>query len=324
MIRVGICGYGNLGRGVELALTQCEDMKLTHIFTRRSPENLKIKARNCDVISYEKITDFKNEIDVLINCGGSSNDLPKTTPLLSENFNVVDSFDNHKEIPNHFKNVDFSARKGGRLSLISAGWDPGLFSLSRLYMNAVLPIGKEYTFWGRGVSQGHSNALRKIDGVADAVEYTNPVFSALGMVQHGETPDLTDKEKHTRECFVALKDGADKEKIEKEIKAHKYFKDYNTTVKFVSREEIKVNHSAMPHGGWVIRNGNTADGSAHTMEFRLTLESNPQFTGSVLVACARGVHRLFEENKRGCITLFDVPPTYLSQLKKTDLLQEML
>ncbi|MCQ2480335.1 MAG: diaminopimelate dehydrogenase, partial [Clostridia bacterium] len=307
MIRIGIVGYGNLGRGVESAITQCEDMKLTQIFTRRSPENLKIKTENCDVISYEKILNFKDKIDVIINCGGSSDDLPITTPELAKNFNVVDSYDNHKEIPTHFKNVDFSARKGDRLSLISAGWDPGLFSLARLYMNAVLPVGSDYTFWGRGVSQGHSNALREIDGVADAVEYTIPVESALKKVQNGECPDFSDREKHIRECFVALKDDRDKEKIEKTIKAHKYFKDYDTTVNFISLKNLKENHSTMPHGGWVIRNGKTADGSAHTMEFRLSLESNPQFTGSVLVSCARAVHKLFQKNQRGCITLFDVP-----------------
>ncbi|MBQ7043526.1 MAG: diaminopimelate dehydrogenase [Clostridia bacterium] len=314
MIRIGIAGYGNLGKGVEAAVKNNPDMELVAVFSRRDPDSVKIKTEGVKVYPYEKIADYKNDIDVIINCGGSAKDLPESTPAIAENFNVIDSFDTHARIPEHFANVDASAKKGNKIAIISVGWDPGMFSLNRLYMNAVLPNGNDYTFWGKGVSQGHSDAIRRIDGVIDARQYTVPVESAVESVRNGENPTLTTRQKHTRECYVVVEDGADKARIENEIKTMpNYFADYDTTVNFISLEELQRDHMGIPHGGSVIRSGFTGFDleTKHTIEYSLKLESNPEFTGSVLTAYARAAYRLSLNSEAGCKTVFDIAPAQL-------------
>ena len=325
-MKIAIYGYGNLGRGVECATKYHTDAELVGVFTRRPPETLKTLF-DTPVYSVDSILDFKDKIDVLIICGGSATDLPKMTPALAENFNVVDSFDTHAKIPEHFRAVDEAAKKNGHTALISAGWDPGLFSVARLYASSVLPSGSDYTFWGRGISQGHSDAIRRIEGVLDARQYTVPVPEALSAVRSGKCPELTTREKHLRECYVVAKDGADLEKIESEIKnMPNYFADYDTTVKFISLDELREKHSGMPHGGSVIRNGKTgADGeNTHTVEFSLKLDSNPEFTASVLVAYARAIYRLEKEGSFGCKTVFDIAPAYLSEYSAEEIRAHML
>ena len=325
-MKIGIYGYGNLGRGVELAIRQNADMELAGVFTRRDPAAVKT-ITGAPVYAATDVNRFENEIDVMIICGGSASDLPEMTPALAKHFNVIDSFDTHARIPEHFANVDAAAAETGHTALISAGWDPGLFSLARLLMNSVLPDGKDYTFWGRGVSQGHSDAIRRIPGVKDARQYTVPVEDALRRVRNGENPDLTTRQKHTRECYVVAEEGADKALIEKQIKEMpNYFADYDTTVTFISAEEMKQNHSELPHGGQVIRSGETGvDGAhKHVMEFSLKLDSNPEFTASVLVACARAVVRMNSRQIFGCKTLFDVPPADLSPTDPAELRKKLL
>ena len=326
-MKVAIYGYGNLGRGVETAIKYNTDMSLFGIFTRRAPESVKPIFEDSRVFSAADLIKYKNEIDVLIICGGSATDLPEMTPALARDFNVVDSFDTHAKIPEHFKNCDKAAREGGNIALISAGWDPGLFSIARLYASAALPEGKDYTFWGRGISQGHSDAIRRIEGVVDARQYTVPVPEALASVREGKSPELTTREKHLRECYVAVEDGADKARIEREIKTMpNYFADYDTSVTFVSADELRANHKGMPHGGSVIRNGVTGkDGeNTHTVEFSLRLDSNPEFTGSVLVATARAVYRMSSRGDMGAKTLFDVAPADLSVYSREELYAHML
>ena len=325
-IRIGIYGYGNLGRGVESAITQNPDMTLVGVFTRRAPESVKTMT-GAPVFSDQALIAKKDDIDVLILCGGSAKDLPVQTPLLASHFHVVDSFDTHAKIPTHFKAVDAAAKAAGKLALISVGWDPGMFSLNRLYASAVLPDGEDYTFWGRGVSQGHSDAIRRIDGVLDARQYTVPVESALARVRSGEAPVLTTREKHTRECYVVAKEGADTARIEKEIKEMpNYFADYDTTVTFITMEEMKEKHAALPHGGRVIRTGRTGLGREHThaIEYSLRLDSNPEFTSSVLVAYARAIFRMAQKGETGCKTVLDVPPALLSPLSYEELLAKLL
>lgn len=324
--RVGIFGYGNLGRGIELAVNAAEDMELVAVFTRRDPATVKIATSGVTVANVKDVESYKDKIDVMILCGGSATDLPEQTPALAKLFNVVDSFDTHAKIPTHFANVDASAKSSKHVALISAGWDPGMFSLNRLYANAVLPNGKDYTFWGKGVSQGHSDAIRRIEGVADARQYTCPVQSALDAVRSGSNPELTTREKHTRLCYVVLKDGADASKIEQEIKnMPNYFSDYDTTVNFISQEELDKNHKGLPHGGFVIRSGSTGNGqNKHVIEYSLKLDSNPEFTASVIVAYARAVARLFNEGASGCKTVFDIAPAYLTTLSGEQLRATML
>ena len=317
MIKIGILGYGNLGKGVEKAILKNNDMELTAIFTRRNPDSLKVSTKTAKVVNINEIEQYKDKMDVLIMCGGSATDLPVQTPKYAELFNVIDSFDTHAKIPEHFNNVDRSAQKSGKIAIISVGWDPGLFSLNRLYANAILPDGSDYTFWGKGVSQGHSDAVRRIEGVVDAKQYTIPIENALEKVRKGENPLLSTREKHTRECFVVAKDGADKAKIEQEIKTMpNYFADYDTTVHFISEEELKKNHSAIPHGGFVLRSGKTSDENSHIIEYSLKLDSNPEFTSSVLVAYARAAYRMNKKGEYGCKTVFDIAPKYL--ISKTD------
>ena len=324
-IRIGIFGYGNLGRGVEAAIKQNPDMSLVAVFTRRDPSTLKINTPEVPVVHADNVEDYKDDIDVMILCGGSATDLPVQTPALSRLFNCVDSFDNHSRIPEHFAAVDKTASESGHLTLISCGWDPGMFSLNRLYASAVLPEGNDYTFWGKGISQGHSDAIRRIDGVLDARQYTIPVEDAINSVRRGENPVLSAGEKHTRECYVVAEDGADKARIEQEIKTMPaYFADYNTTVHFISAEELKANHSAMYHGGVVIRSGKTGNGNNHVIEYSLKLDSNPEFTSSVLVSCARAVHRMACEGMKGCKTMLDVAPVYLSPLPADQLRKKLL
>ena len=326
MIRIGIVGYGNLGRGAESAIMQNPDTTLYGVFSRRDPETVKTLT-NANVYKLDDILDHKGNIDVLIICGGSATDLPVQTPELAEHFNVVDSFDTHAKIPEHFANVDAQAKKGGNIAMISVGWDPGMFSLNRLYAEAVLPDGKDYTFWGKGVSQGHSDAIRRIDGVIDARQYTIPVDSAVDAVRNGENPELTTRQKHTRLCFVVAEDGADKARIEKEIVTMpNYFADYDTTVNFISAEEMKRDHSGIPHGGMVIRSGKTGlnKENTHIIEYSLKLDSNPEFTSSVIVAYARAAVRLQKEGQTGCKTVFDVPPAYLSPKTPEELRKNLL
>lgn len=325
--RIGILGYGNLGRGIECALKQSDDMVLAAVFTRRNPETVKILTEGVKVYSVEDIHTQKDNIDVLILCGGSATDLPQQTPEYAKYFNVVDSFDTHARIPEHFANVDAVAKENGNVALISTGWDPGMFSLNRLYASAVLPDGKDYTFWGKGVSQGHSDAIRRVEGVANAKQYTVPVESALEAVRSGANPELSTREKHTRECYVVAKEGADLAKIEQEIKTMpNYFADYDTTVNFISEEELQKNHSGIPHGGFVIRSGKTGwEGEhSHIIEYSLKLDSNPEFTASVIVAYARAVARMKAEGMKGCKTVFDVAPAYLSPLSAEELRAHML
>lgn len=316
MIRIGIAGYGNIGRGVECNIKENADMELAAIFTRRDPDSLQTLGI-CPVAPVSELEKWKDKIDVLIIAGGSATDLPEQTPAYSKWFNCLDTFDTHARIPEHFANVDAAAKEAGTLSLISCGWDPGMFSLNRLYANAILPNGNDYTFWGKGVSQGHSDAIRRVEGVADAKQYTIPVETALDAVRAGENPELSTRQKHTRECFVVLKDGADPEKVEHEIVTMpNYFEEYDTTVHFISQEELDRDHNGIPHGGFVFRTGTTGinDQNKHVIEYSLKLDSNPEFTTSVLMAYARAVYRLRNEGKTGCITVFDVAPKYLVQM----------
>ncbi len=326
-IRIGIYGYGNLGRGVESAIRQNPDLKLAAVFTRRAPETLKIKTEGVPVYHVDQVKDLVNDIDVMILCGGSATDLPIQTPALVKYFNVVDSFDTHARIPEHFANVDESAKESGKVGIISCGWDPGMFSLNRLYASAILPEGKDYTFWGKGVSQGHSDAIRRIEGVLDAKQYTIPVDSALDAVRSGVNPELTTREKHIRECFVVAEEGADKARIENEIKTMpNYFADYDTTVHFITLDELKRDHSGIPHGGFVIRSGKTGFNSenSHIIEYSLKLDSNPEFTASVIVAYARAAYRLNKEGASGCKTVFDIAPAYLSMSTPEELRAKLL
>ena len=326
-IRIGIFGYGNLGRGVEAAITQNSDMELVAVFTRRPPDTLKIRTAGVPVVSASDVVSYTDKIDVMIICGGSATDLPVQTPELTKYFNTVDSFDTHARIPEHFANVDKAAKESGKISVISAGWDPGMFSLNRLYAEAVLPNGHDYTFWGKGVSQGHSDAIRRIEGVLDAKQYTIPVESALEKVRNGEDPELSVREKHTRECFVVAKEGADLAKIENEIKTMpNYFADYDTTVHFISKEELDRDHAGIPHGGFVIRSGKTGMDleNRHIIEYRLKLDSNPEFTASVIVAYARAAYRLEKEGVCGCKTVLDIAPSYLSAFDGAELRKRLL
>ena len=326
-IKIGILGYGNLGRGVECAVKQNDDMELVAVFTRRNPEDVKILTETATVCNVADVEDWKDKIDVMIICGGSATDLPKQTPVYAKMFNVIDSFDTHARIPEHFANVDAAAKEGGHVGIISVGWDPGMFSLNRLYANAILPDGNDYTFWGKGVSQGHSDAIRRVEGVKDGKQYTIPVEAALEAVRSGENPELTTRQKHTRECFVVLEEGADAAKVEEEIKTMpNYFSDYDTTVYFISEEELKANHSGIPHGGFVLRSGKTGwDGeNKHLIEYSLKLDSNPEFTSSVLIAYARAAYRLASEGQIGCKTVFDIAPAYLSAKSGEELRKHML
>ena len=327
MVRIGIYGYGNLGRGVENAIKQNSDMQLVAVFSRRDPATVKINTPGVKVLRVDEAEKMVDEIDVMIICGGSATDLPEQTPALAKLFNVVDSFDTHAKIPEHFDNVDKAAKSGGKVAMISVGWDPGMFSLNRLYGGAILPDGKDYTFWGKGVSQGHSDAIRRVEGVADGKQYTVPVQAALDAVRSGSNPELTTREKHTRECFVVAKDGADKTAIEAEIKAMpNYFADYDTTVNFISQEELNENHAGIPHGGFVIRSGKTGASleNNHIIEYSLKLDSNPEFTASVIVCFARAAARMSGEGMSGCKTVFDVPPAYLSAKSAEELRKELL
>ena len=326
-IRIGILGYGNLGRGVECAIRQNPDMELAAVFTRRSPETVDILTDGVPVVKADAAKEWTDKIDVLIICGGSATDLPTQTPEYAKMFNVIDSFDTHARIPEHFANVDAAAKAGNKLGIISLGWDPGLFSLNRMYANAVLPQGNDYTFWGKGVSQGHSDAIRRIAGVKDARQYTIPVESSLEAVRNGENPQLTTREKHTRECFVVLEEGADAARVEEEIKTMpNYFDEYDTTVHFISEEELKKNHSGIPHGGFVLRSGKTGwnEENSHLIEYRLKLDSNPEFTSCVLVAYARAAYRMAKEGQTGARTIFDIPPAYLSAKSSEELRAHLL
>lgn len=325
-MRIGIAGYGNIGRGVEAAVNAAADMELAAVFTRRDPSSVKTLT-GAKVVSYDEMESMKGDVDVMIICAGSATDLPWMTPELAASFNVIDSFDNHAKIPEHFKNVDDAAKKAGTSAVISCGWDPGYFSIARLYSVAALPEGASYTFWGRGVSQGHSDAIRRIDGVLDARQYTVPVESALERVRSGEQPEFTKREMHKRECFVVVKEGADKDAIEKAIKTMPdYFEPYDTSVEFISAEEMARDHTGLPHGGSVMRSGRTGLDSefGNTIEYSLNLESNPHFTASILVAAARAVFRLNEEGRTGAFTLFDIPPAYLYDGSREELLAHML
>ena len=326
-IRIGILGYGNLGKGVECAVKQNEDMILSAVFTRRAPESLKILTEGVPVYSAADAAAHADEVDVLILCGGSATDLPAQTPEMAKYFNVIDSFDTHARIPEHFANVDAAARISGKVGLISCGWDPGMFSLNRVYASAVLPNGKDYTFWGKGVSQGHSDAVRRIEGVVDARQYTIPVDEALEQVRSGSNPELTTRQKHTRECFVVAEEGADLARIEKEIVTMpNYFADYDTTVHFISMEEMKANHSGIPHGGFVIRSGKTGwnEEYSNVIEYSLKLDSNPAFTSSVIVAYARAAYRMAKEGMSGCKTVLDIAPAQLSAYDPAYLREHML
>lgn len=326
-IRIGILGYGNLGRGVECAVRQNPDMELAAVFTRRDPKEVRILTESAKVCRIGEAEEWRGKIDVLILCGGSATDLPVQTPEYAKLFHVVDSFDTHARIPEHFAAVDASAKEAGKTAVISVGWDPGMFSLNRMYANAILPEGKDYTFWGKGVSQGHSDAIRRIDGVKDGKQYTIPVESALEAVRNGEAPELTTRQKHTRECFVVLEEGADAAKVETEIKTMpNYFADYDTTVHFISEEELVREHSGIPHGGLVLRSGVTGwqKEHRHLIEYRLKLDSNPEFTSSVIVAYARAAFRLAAEGQYGCKTVFDIPPAYLSAKSAEELRASLL
>ena len=327
MIKIGIYGYGNLGRGVECAIKQNKDMALVGIFSRRDPASVKTVFEDSKVFSISDVDGMADEIDVMILCGGSATDLPIQSPALAKKFNIVDSFDTHARIPEHFSAVDASAMEGNTVAIISAGWDPGLFSLNRMLGGAILPDGCDYTFWGKGVSQGHSDAIRRIEGVIDARQYTIPVDAALDKVRSGENPALTTREKHTRYCYVVAEEGADKARIENEIKTMPhYFADYDTTVEFISIEELKANHSGIPHGGVVIRSGKTGASleNNHIIEFSLKLDSNPEFTSSVLVACARAAYKLSQKHDYGAKTIFDIPPAALSPLSPEEMRKILL
>lgn len=326
-MKIGILGYGNLGKGVECAVKHNPDMELSCVFTRRDPSSVKLLTAGVPVYNVSEIEAHKNDIDVLIICGGSATDLPKQTPEYAKYFNVIDSFDTHARIPEHFANVDKAAKDNGKIALISCGWDPGMFSLARLYANCILPDGSDYTFWGKGVSQGHSDAIRRIEGVADAKQYTIPVQSALDDVRAGKNPTLSTRQKHTRECFVVAKEGADKARIEKEIKEMpNYFADYDTTVHFISQEELNRDHSGIPHGGFVFRTGKTGWDNEfnNVIEYNLKLDSNPAFTSSVICAFARAIFRMNKEGTTGCKTVFDVAPAYLSPLSGDEIRAHLL
>ena len=326
-IKIGIYGYGNLGRGVEQAIRKNKDMELAAVFSRRDPAAVKIATEGVPVVSADKVSEYKDKIDVMVICGGSATDLPVMTPALVRDFNVIDSFDTHANIPTHFANVDKAAKEGGKVGIISVGWDPGMFSLARLYSNCILTEGEDYTFWGKGVSQGHSDAVRRIEGVVDARQYTVPVDEALEAVRAGKNPQLTTREKHKRVCYVVAAEGADKAKIENEIKTMpNYFADYDTTVNFITADEMKRDHSGLPHGGVVIRSGKTGanDEHNHVIEYSLKLDSNPEFTASVLIAFARAAVRLNKEGQSGCKTVFDVAPAYLSAQSHDEIIAHML
>ncbi len=326
-MNIGIYGYGNLGRGVESAIAQNPDMRLVAVFTRRAPESLAIATPGAQVVSAAQVEAWKDKIDVMIICGGSATDLPAMTPALAKHFCVVDSYDNHSSIPAHFAAVDAAAKAAGKVALISCGWDPGMFSLNRLYAGAVLPQGNDYTFWGRGVSQGHSDAIRRIPGVVDARQYTVPVEEALEQVRSGQNPELTARQKHRRECYVVAQAGADLETIRQAIVTMPaYFAPYDTTVEFISLEEMRKNHASLPHGGSVIRTGVTGKDGCHkqVIEYKLTLESNPEFTGSVLVAYARGVYRKAAKGESGCVSVFDFSPAEISPMSREQMLAHML
>ncbi len=325
-IRIAILGYGNLGRGIECAIRQNDDMELAAVFTRRDPAAVKVVS-GAPVYSADQLLQKKEEIDVLMLCGGSATDLPKQTPEYARYFNVIDSFDTHANIPQHFAAVDQAAREGGKVAMISVGWDPGMFSLNRLYANAILRDGSDYTFWGRGVSQGHSDAIRRIPGVKDARQYTIPVEAALASVRACENPGLTTRQKHTRECFVVAEEGADKARIEKEIKTMpNYFADYDTTVHFITQEELQRDHAGIPHGGFVLRTGKTGVHGEHNhvIEYSLKLDSNPEFTACVLTAYARAAYRMNQEGMKGCKTVFDVAPAYLSAMSPEEMRAHLL
>ena len=327
MIRVGIIGYGNLGRGVECAVNKASDMQLMAVFTRRDPGSVNILSENVEVASVDTVTDWVGKIDVMVLCGGSATDLEAQTPHFAEYFNVVDSFDTHPKILQHYGDVNEAALEHNTLAVISAGWDPGLFSLNRVYADAVLPAGNTYTFWGRGVSQGHSDAVRRIDGVLDARQYTIPVEAVLEAVRNGENPEFTTRQKHTRYCYVVAADGYDREEIrEKIVTMPDYFADYDTTVEFITAEEMQKNHSGLAHGGFVIHSGSTGpeDENTNIIEYRLKLDSNPEFTGSVLTAVARAVYRMSQEGQTGCRTMLDIPPAYLSTKTTEEFLKNML
>lgn len=326
-MKLGILGYGNLGKGIECAIKQNEDMELAAVFTRRDPESVSILTKDVPIYSVTEIEKFKDKIDVLVICGGSATDLPKQTPEYAKYFNVIDSFDTHANIPQHFKNVDAVAKESGHVAMISCGWDPGMFSLNRLYANAISPKGNDYTFWGKGVSQGHSDAIRRVEGVKDGKQYTIPVESALEAVRSGVNPELSTRQKHIRECFVVAEDNADKNKIEETIKnMPNYFADYDTTVHFISQDELNKNHAGIPHGGFVFRTGVTGweKEHKHVIEYRLQLDSNPEFTASVIVAFARALNRLQKEGQTGCKTVFDIAPAYLSAKSGEELRQHLL
>ena len=324
-IRIGIAGYGNLGKGVELAIRQNDDMELVGVFTRRDPGSVKLMTEGVKAYSLSDAENMQNDIDVMIICGGSATDLPKQTPELAKLFNVIDSFDTHAKIPEHFANVDKVCKETGHLGMISLGWDPGLFSLNRLYAESILPDGKTYTFWGKGVSQGHSDAIRRVAGVKKGIQYTVPVEEAMDAVRSGVQPELTTRQKHERVCYVVAEDGADKAAIEKEIKEMKnYFDEYNTTVNFISDEEFDAQHNSMPHGGFVMRSAKTGENTHQMIEYSLKLESNPEFTASVLVAYARALARMKSEGMTGCKTAFDVPPAYLSKMSGEELRAKLL
>ncbi|MBR5022640.1 MAG: diaminopimelate dehydrogenase [Oscillospiraceae bacterium] len=327
MIRLAIVGYGNLGRGVEAAAHQNKDMNLCAVFTRRDPSTVILQTSDVPVLSMDALADWEDKLDVLILCGGSATDLPVMTPAIARKFNVIDSFDNHGNIPTHYAAVDAAAREGNHIAVISVGWDPGLFSINRLYGGAVLPEGKDYTFWGKGVSQGHSDAVRRIPGVADCRQYTIPVPEAMEAVRNGEDPELTTRQKHTRYCYVVAEENADKAAIETAIKTMpNYFADYDTTVEFVTAEELKRDHSGLPHGGSVIRSGVTGwnGENRQTIEYKLTLDSNPQFTASMLVATARAAVKMYDRGERGCKTVLDIAPADLSSLSREEMLAHLL
>lgn len=326
-MKIGILGYGNLGRGIECAIKQNADMELSAVFTRRDPKTVNILTEGVNVYSVDDILNHKDEVDVLILCGGSATDLPNQTPEYAKYFNVIDSFDTHARIPEHFENVDKMAKENGHTALISCGWDPGMFSLNRLYANAILPEGNDYTFWGKGVSQGHSDAIRRVKGVKDGKQYTIPVESALEAVRSGSNPELTTRQKHLRECFVVPEEGADLKEIEETIKnMPNYFADYDTIVHFITEEELKANHSGIPHGGFVFRTGVTGwnKENKHIIEYNLKLDSNPEFTSSVIVAFARAVDRLHKEGVNGCKTVFDIAPAYLTPLSGEEIRAHLL
>ena len=326
-IKIGIVGYGNIGRGVEQAIKRNDDMELAAVFTRRDPATVSIQTEGAAVKHFDDMVSMKGEVDVMILCGGSATDLPVIGPEVAASFNTIDSFDTHAKIPEYFANVDKAAKEGNNISIISVGWDPGMFSLNRLYAESILVQGSTYTFWGKGVSQGHSDAIRRVEGVKDGKQYTIPVEAALKAVRNGENPELTTRQKHTRECFVVLEEGADAAKVEEEIKTMpNYFSDYDTTVHFISEEELKANHSGIPHGGFVLRSGKTGwDGeNKHLIEYSLKLDSNPEFTSSVLIAYARAAYRLASEGQSGCKTVFDIAPAYLSAKSGEELRKHML